>query len=436
MRLQLSYDKHLANADQIFRVSSDFVINGHRDIYANAPRPMGYTLQQEFPPVLAATKITGYNGLTTHTGYLQSGDKQILCEHLFAADSNFLKVFEIPMVSGGEDALRHANTAVISETLAMKLFNSTDVIGKQMELEDQSIVEITGVFQDHPQATYFKYEALVSYTTFFKSEQSEIWWYGGHVMTYLRTIPGFQPSDIYTNWDPFFRKYMKPTFDQLNGTANIILQPLTEIHLWEPYIWEPYPHGNLEELIIFGSIGLFLLLVACFNYTNLTLSQSCQRRSEVGIRKVLGANRTQLIRYRVLESLVIGWFASLLAISLLYAFNPVIEYLDSGVAPIDFLHQPFSILIIFFDWYDMRFIVKPISSERRIRNAIHKDQTGALHNEFHSIKKALCARSANDCCDVDRRDVSRGGSDQSCQRQRSGFSAGKPGTYSGKRART
>lgn len=347
LRIQLSYDQHIDHADQIYRVSSDFVINGHRDIYANTPRPMAPTLQEEFPGVVAATKIAGYNGLTIHTGYLQTGEKQILSERLFAADSNFLKVFEIPMVSGGSDALKHPKTAIVSETMAMKLFNSLDVIGETMVLENQSEVEITGVFKDHQQPTYLDFEVLVSYTTFFNNKQGEIWWYGSHVMTYIRTVPEFHPNDIYRNWDPFFTKHMKPTFDELNGTAKIIIQPLKELYLWEPYIWEPFPHGNKGELIIFASIGVFLLLVGCFNYMNLTLSQSYQRQKEVGIKKVLGANIAQLIKHRVIESLIIGWSASLLAISLLSAFNPVVTNVASDIAPIEFLERPISILIVF-----------------------------------------------------------------------------------------
>lgn len=347
LRVQLSYDQHIENADQIYRISSDFVINGHRDIYANNPRPLAPMLQQEFPGVLAATKIAGYNGLTIHTGYLQTGEKQILSERLFAADSNFLKVFEIPMVSGGSDALKHPKTAIVSETMAMKLFNSLDVIGEILELENQSRVEITGVFKDYQQPTYFDFEVLVSYTTFFNNPQGEIWWYGSHVMTYIRTVPEFHPDDIYQNWDPFYTKHMKPTFDELNGTAKIIIQPLKELYLWEPYIWEPFPHGNKGELMVFASIGVFLLLVGCFNYMNLTLSQSYQRQNEVGIKKVLGANITQLIKHRVIESLVIGWSASLLAISLLFAFNPVVTSLTMGIPSIEFLERPISILIVF-----------------------------------------------------------------------------------------
>lgn len=347
LRVQLSYDQHIPYADQIYRISSDFVINGHRDIYANSPRPMAHSLQQEYPGVLAATKITGFNGLTIHTGYLQTGEKEILCERLFVADSNFLKVFEIPMISGGHHALQHPNTAIVSETMALKLFNSMEVIGNKIELEDQSQVEITGVFKDHEQPTFLDFEVIVSYTTFFSDEQGESYWYGGHVMTYIRTVPGFHPDDIYLSWDPFYTKYMKPTFDELNGKATIIIQPIKELYLWEPYIWEPFPHGKKEELVIFASIGLFLLLVGCFNYMNLTLSQSYQRQREVGVRKVLGASAAELMKNRALEALVIGWSASLLAISLLSAFNPVVTSISSSVAPINFVERPVSIVIIF-----------------------------------------------------------------------------------------
>lgn len=343
---QLSFDQHISNADQIYRVASEFELNGHTDIYANAPRPMGPTLVEEFPGVIAATKIMGYNGNPTHSGYVEVGDVYHMVNHLYAADSNFFKVFDVPLHSGTRQALQNPNTAAISKSLAMQLFDTTDVIGKMINVGRYGQVEIKAVFEDHLPTTYFRYELLISYATFFNSENGEKWWYGGHVMTYLKTVPEFKPDDVYQNWRPFYEKYMKSTFDGMNGTAQIILQPLTEIYLWEPYIWEPYPHGNRQYLYVFATIGVFLLLVACFNFTNLSLSQAIHFHKEIGIRKVLGANRSGLIRYRLIESLLIAWLASLLAVSMLVTLAPVFSQLTSRPIEINFLDHPEWLAII------------------------------------------------------------------------------------------
>lgn len=344
---QLSFDQHIPNADQIYRVASEFELNGHTDIYANAPRPMGPTLVEEFPGIIAATKIMGYNGNPTHSGYVQVDEAYHRVKHLYAADSNFFKVFEIPWLAGTNQALKDPNSAVISKSLAERLFNSTDVIGQTFNVGRYGQVVIKGVFEDHLPATYFRFELLVSYTTFFNSENGEKWWYGGHVMTYLKTTPEFRPENVHQNWRPFYEKHMKSTFDKMNGTAKIILQPLTEIYLWEPYIWEPYPHGNRQYLFVFSIIGIFLLLVAGFNFTNLSLSQSLHFQKEIGVRKILGASRAGLIRYRLLESLLISWAASVLAVSMLVALVPVFSQLTAEPIAIDFQDHPEWMALIF-----------------------------------------------------------------------------------------
>ncbi len=344
---QLSFDRHIPNAHRIYRVASEFELNGHTDIYANTPRPMGPTLVDEFPGVIASTKMMGYNGHPTHSGYVQVGAEHHMINHLFAADSGFFKVFDIPLLAGTDQALHDPNTAAISKSLALKLFNTEDVVGRTFNIGRYGQVVIKAVFEDHLPATYLRFELLISYTTFFNSENGEKWWYGGHVMTYLKTTPGFQPEDVYENWRPFYEKYMKSTFDKMNGTAKIILQPLTQIYLWEPYIWEPYPHGDQQYLYVFSVIGVFLLLVACFNFTNLSLSQSLHFQKEIGVRKILGASRGVLIQYRLLESLLVAWLAGLLAISMLVALAPVFAQLTSRPIEINFFDHPEWLLLIF-----------------------------------------------------------------------------------------
>lgn len=344
---KLSYDQHIPDAHNIYRVASDFELSGHRDIYSNSPRPIGAALVNEFPGILWSTKVMGYNGLTTHGGYLKVEDDNIYCGHLYAADSNFINVFQLPLLAGDLRALHDPNSAVISRSMAKKLFNKEEVLGESFVLENQQRVQVTGIFEDHAQPTYLTFEVLVSYRTFFDSEQSEKWWYGGHVFTYIRTVDGFEPADVYRNWEPFFNKYMKPTFDDLNGTAAIILQPLTDIFLWEEYIWEPYEHGNKRNLLIFSAIGVFLLLVASFNYTNLSLSQSLFRAKDVGIKKVLGSGRHSLIRNRILESLVLSWMASLLAVSLLTALTPVLSQFAETSFGLHFFERPTLLFWIF-----------------------------------------------------------------------------------------
>ena len=344
---QFSYDDHIPNADNIYRIASDFTIGGHQDIYANTPRPMGRALVDEFPEVIAATKMVGFFGLTVHAGYLKTEeDRFIHSSDIFVADSSFLEVFELPLILGSPRALHSANSAIVSESLARKLYQNDNPIGKTVTLENRSEIQITGVFKDDPKPTYMNFDIVVSYTTFFPTNESETWWYGAHAITYIKTIEGFEPSSIYDNWEPFFNKYMKPTFDNLGGTAKIILQPMKEIYLAEEYIWEPYPHNSKQNLYIFLTIGLFLILVAGFNYMNLSLSQSFNHHKTVAVQKILGSGKLYIIRQHLLSSVLVSLFAGLLSISLVSTFLPVVNRMTDRFISISFIEQPSLLLLI------------------------------------------------------------------------------------------
>lgn len=343
---QTSFDEHIPDAENVYRIAADFRISGHQDIYSNTPRPMGVTLVEEFPSILASTKIMGYNGLQNHSGYLKYNENTIQSDHFFAADSNFLKVFNIPLLKDNPRALHNPNTAIISETLARKLFREEEAVGKSITLENQSNVLITGVFRDLPNATYLPFEIIVSYTTFFSQAKSEIWWYGGHVFTYIRTTDSFDPNEVFDQWDSFFKKYMKQTFDQLNGSASIIFQPLLDLYLTEEFIWEPYPHGSITNIRIFTVIGIFLLLVAGFNYTNLSISYAFRRQAEMRTRKIIGATQSQIIQQSFLESTIISLLVGLLSISLVGTLLPLFNQFTRQSSPINLLSEPAYLLVI------------------------------------------------------------------------------------------
>lgn len=344
---QFSYDQHIPDADNIYRVSSDFTINGHQDIYANAPRPMGYTLAEEFPEIITATKIVGFFGLQVHAGYLKTENEQYLySSNLFAADSNFLKVFDLPLVAGDKRALRNPNSAIISQAYAKKLFGNQDPMGQFLTLENEDVVQVTGVLQDSDAPGYMTWDVVFSYSTFYPKSDSEIWWYGGHVITYIKTVDGFTPQSIYDQWEPFYTKHMKTTFDEMNGTAKIILQPVTELYLWEEYIWEPYPHNSRQNLYIFLTIGFFLIVVAGFNYMNLSISQAFYRHKSIAVQRIIGAGRWSIIRQHLMSSVIISTFAALLSISLLSTLVPVLNRMINQTIELNFLQEPSLLLKI------------------------------------------------------------------------------------------
>ena len=334
-------DHHL-----IYRVSADFTVNGQQNIFSNAPRPMGETLVAEFPGILSSTKVMGYNGLEIHSGHLWYNQDQLLSEHVFAVDSNFLEVFGTELIQGNTNALDNPNCVVLSKSIAKSLFGNQDPMGKTIKLESQEEVVVTGVFADHEGLMHLPYEVLISYTTFFPNRDSEIWWYGGHVYTYLKVDKSFRIENIELKWQSFFEKYMSTTFEELNGQAKIILQPIASIHLSPEFIWEPYSHGSRDNIEILKIIGIFLLLVACFNYANLALSQSVHRQQEISIRKILGSTNMLLARQHLMTSMMTSLFAGILSVSLLIALVPFFNDITDGIIAINFLQEPQLLLAI------------------------------------------------------------------------------------------
>lgn len=351
VKLQISYDKHIPQSENVYRIAADYTIGGREHIYANAPRPMGATLAEEYPGIEYAVKMFGYNGLRRHKGILwnvhNGGDKYTHSNNAFLADTSFFEVFRLPLIEGNPaTALKSPGSIVLAKSIARNLFGEVSAIGKQIRLEDDADVEVTGVFDDITAPTHLPFDVLISYQTYFDTEETEQRWYGAHVYTYIRTSATFKPSDVNDNWQPFFEKYMRETFDQLNGTAEIIFQPITSLYLSQEYIWEPYPHGSEQNVYIFSIVGIFLLIVACFNYTNLSLSLSLIRSKEVGVRKSLGASKNSIRRQFLAESILTSLLASLLSISFISVIFPTFNYITQQNIAFSFIDRPLELLIL------------------------------------------------------------------------------------------
>lgn len=342
---ELSYDKHISEAENVYRVAADFTLDDHQDIYSNVPRPMGEALVREYPGIKASVRLFGYNGLQVHEGLLWNEQEDyIITKNAFLADSTYFKVFRMPLLEGDTaTALNHANSIVVSKSIAQKLYGTESALGKRVGLEEGKEAIITGVFDDSNKPTHLPLDVIISYRTYFSAADDFDSWYGAHVYTYIRTTSTFKPADVNNHWQAFFDKYMKSTFDELNGTAEIILQPLTSLHLASEYIWEPYAHGSHQNVQVFAVVGIFLLLVAGFNYMNLALSRSLSRAKEVGVRKALGASRYSLAVQFIVESISTSLIASLIAIAFTKAILPVFNQLTGEQLTLNFLTDPLMI---------------------------------------------------------------------------------------------
>ncbi|MBN1949016.1 MAG: ABC transporter permease [Candidatus Cloacimonetes bacterium] len=326
---ELSYDRFYPGADNIYRLGCTNNMGGKIDSYCNAPRPVSPMFKQLYPEVQAVTRVCGINGLYTHSANLVHDRNIYNTDRIFAVDSTFFQVFQVEFLQGdANQALRPGASIVVTETLARSIFGSQSAFGKTLILDNRFPLTVTGVLRDLPGRTHFPYDALLPWNSVYRQGEENAW-YGWHVYHYLRLAEGTDSQLLEAKFPAFYEERMAETFARLNGSSSLFLQPLTSIRLYSDLTWEMYPNGDIDNLYIFGIIGLFLLLIASINYTNLTTARSLRRSQEVGMRKIFGSHRTPLIWQFMSESVILSLAAAFLALWLVELLLPIFNSITS-----------------------------------------------------------------------------------------------------------
>ncbi|HEX5653355.1 MAG TPA: ABC transporter permease [Chitinophagaceae bacterium] len=325
---ELSYDRHHEKHDRIFRINSDIRFGGNDLRMAVSSDMMGATLKKDYPQVEEYTRIYNSSG----SKLVKKGNEFITETNVAHADSTLFNVFTIPAVSGDtRTALNEPNTVVISESTAKKYFGNTDVIGKTVETDDnnKTLYKITAVIKDMPRNSHFSYDFI------FSMDNVDYGWgnfLSHNFQTYLLLKPGSDYKAFEKNFDQVIDKYILPQakqfmqinsmeeFEKSGNRLEYSLMPITDIHLHSDRTAETGVNGNIQYVYIFSAVAIFILLLACVNFMNLSTARSANRAREVGIRKVLGTEKKSLISQFLAESTMMVFFSLLLAI-LLVAFS-------------------------------------------------------------------------------------------------------------------
>ncbi|MFC2088090.1 ABC transporter permease [Calditrichota bacterium] len=318
IQYELSFDKYHENADQIYRVV--------REQYTFTPAPLAPALKENFPEIKAATRIIQRKKIL-----ISYGQNHFLEEEFYWAGPETFKIFSIPFAAGDpETALKNPNSIVLSQGRAKKYFGNEDPLGKILTVEDRTDYIVTGVFQDMPANSHFEMDLIIPYTNYFELGDDITHWGGNFSYTYLLlqkdVNTALLESKIQSDLaEPLMEKYgVKKPYSQV-----FFLQPITEIHLYSHRQQEISVNNDVNTIILFSSIAFLILFIACINYMNLTNARSIRRGKEVGIRKVVGARRKQLILQFLGESVTMTILAlglSILIIQLaLPAFNNLVE---------------------------------------------------------------------------------------------------------------
>jgi len=318
---ELSYDRHFKHGADIYRVNSDILFSGKENRLAVCSDPMGETLKKDYPQVAEYTRIYASSG----SKLVKKGSDYITEENVCHADSTFFRLFSLPLISGDPlTSLSEPNTVVISALAANKYFNTTDVIGKYIEADKVSY-KVTAVMKDIPKNTHFQFDMIFS----MKNVNYQMGNFLSHNFhTYIQLKPGVDPKAFEKNFIQVIDKYILPqagqfmnikSMDEFRRSGNNLsytLIPLRDIHLKSDRFPELSVNGSIQFVYIFSAVALFILIIACINFMNLSTARSANRSKEVGIRKVLGSNRTSLIKQFLSESVIMVIISMVIAILL------------------------------------------------------------------------------------------------------------------------
>ena len=327
---EMSYDAYHEKAPRIYRIESNFTIAGKNEMFAIVPVPMGPALKLEYPEVESFVRIFGAGNTL-----FRYQEKESYEEEFYFTDSTFFQIFTYDLIMGDPvKCLVEPLSIVLTRSIAEKYFGEEDPMGKILESGTGRQYKITGVMEDVPSNSHLKFDALISGTTLaaeagedeFNSMEPGRFWNIG-VYTYLLLNENSDIQSIHDKFPEFYDKYMKSIGDMIKASYNLMSTPLVDQHFSE-HLASDFPKGNRAFIYIFIAVALFILLIAAINYMNMATARSTKRAREVGIRKVAGAQKGQLIRQFLGESLVLSYISLLLAVFFVYLLLPEFNMLS------------------------------------------------------------------------------------------------------------
>jgi putative ABC transport system permease protein len=329
---ELNYDTYPANAKQIYRVGIHLTQNASVTDFPMVDVGVGPGIKAAFPQVLDYTRL-----LSDHPDYIKYGDKTFKEEKLALADPNFFQMFSIPLLEGdGRTALSQPNSIVISRAFEHKYFGDEPGLNKLLASTGK-LYKVTGVIDKVPDNSHFHADAFISMSTEVPPSAPQTWSNVGFY-TYLLLDKNADPKQLEAKLPQLVAKYVVPETMHDMGvslaeaqkdvkTFLFDLQPLTDIHLHSATKYEFEPNGDIHYIYIFGALAVFILVLACINFTNLATASAAKRSKEIGIRKVLGSEKNKLVWQFLTESIMLTCLAMLLALGLVYLLLPYFNVL-------------------------------------------------------------------------------------------------------------
>ncbi len=328
---ELSYDKFHPQGELIYRVGMQGKMNGNEFNMALSPAPMAQALKEEVPEVADAIRLGAFRTMP-----IRIGEDSFTEPVTLIAEPHFFDFFGFELLQGdSKTALKGTDRVVLTESTAAKYFGEADPIGQIiLRGSDKKATEVTGVVADPPHNSHLDFEMILSSESW--NYMKDLQWSSNNLYTYYRIHSGSDPQKVKTALDGFIEKYFGPEIEQYLGVSmkafleqgnqfGYLIQPIQDIHLYSELDEEIKPAGSIQYLYIFGAIALFIIVIACINFMNLSTARSANRAKEVGVRKSVGAGKGRLISQFLSESMVYsfisGFIALILIVLALHPFN-------------------------------------------------------------------------------------------------------------------
>ena len=348
---EVSYDKYNSKADRIYRVTRSFNNkDGITSLHLGAVAPpFGPLLKNEFPDIEKVTRIFPVGSMPTRY------EEKIFTEKdIYFADDNLFSIFDVNFIKGDpRTALSEPYSVILTEDIAKRYFDGADPINKVIRLNNQFNFKVTGVFKPFPDAAHLHPRLMLSFaslndTAIYGEKGLRTNWGNNAFFTYLLVPPHYPVKNIEARFPAFLDKYMPGANAsyQPSKFTRLFLQKLTDIHLTSHLDEEMEENGDIKRVYIFSAIALFILLIACINYMNLSTARSALRAKEIGIRKTAGALRREIILQFLSESVMITAMATLLAIALTWLTLPLLNAVTGLSLSIRYIFIPLVIIFL------------------------------------------------------------------------------------------
>jgi putative ABC transport system permease protein len=333
---ELSYDRYHENTERVYRITYAEEIGGAYNHYTLSPFVATAVFHEEVPEIEAYTRLWKWNGL------IKYGQRKFEADNLYYVDESFFKLFTHPFLQGHPDkALQEPGCIVLTESMAKKIFGSQNPLGETVHMNIAGDLKVTAVVKDVPENSHFRFNYLVSMKTLPERPARYLTnWFVILGWNYVLLKDGADPTEVEKKINAAAQRHSGKEAKKYGQEMEYFLQRLTDIHLRSHLEEEIEAQGSIFYVYVFSVVALFILVIACINFMNLSTARSANRSREVGIRKVFGARKKLLVNQFITESVLLAFLGLLLAVMLVWLFLPMFNTLTGKGLDMASLNHP------------------------------------------------------------------------------------------------